>query len=176
MEIEIQGLNPVLNDMVEREQLSPRKIAGLVVLKELVDRFAGSLYVSDLEAEKLHERYGVYPDIRTWGDYFQTEIASQHFDKAEPEFATILDTIRFDLISSCMIFDGKPAIYLHKVEEAGIIAAGYDSNTWTEEQMEAAHLNILRQYFLDMGLSTKALSTEDHSWFSGFCEAAARAV
>ena len=175
MEIEIQGLNPVLGDMVQRGQLTPRKIALLVELRGGVDRFTSTDYVSAQQAEELRARYGAYPEVRTWGDYFQTEIASQHFEVSDSEFSTIMDTVRFDLISAAMIFDGKPADFLEKVEENAIIVQGIDRSDWNAETEEAAHMGILRQYFVEMGLSRKSISAADETWFHGFA-ASAQAV
>ncbi len=175
MEFEIQGLSPVLSDMVERGQLTPRKIALLVQLKETVDRFAGTDYVTAAQAEELKARYGAYPEVRTWGDYFQTEIASQHFQMSDADFEKIMDTVRFDLISSSMIFDGKPESFFLQVEEDALLAQGTDPSEWTAETEEAAHLGILRQYFVEMALSRKSVSAADEAWFHRFAQSA-RAV
>ncbi|MBL8022545.1 MAG: hypothetical protein JNM27_22900 [Leptospirales bacterium] len=172
MELEIVGLNPVLNDMVSRGQLSAKKIARLVILKDMIDRYAGTLYVSEQDAEALRARYGAYPDIRSWGDYFQTELASQHFDRTDAEFDRIVDTVRFDIVSACKIFTGKPQQFLALVEENGMLALGMDRAKWQEAEEEAAHLDILRQYFVEMKLNTRAITAEDDAWFSGFAESA----
>ncbi|MCE9597683.1 MAG: hypothetical protein K8S54_06920 [Spirochaetia bacterium] len=168
MELEILGLNPVLNDMVSRGQLSARKIARLVILKDMIDRYAACLYVTDQDAEALRARYGAYPDIRSWGDYFQTELASQHFERTDAEFDRIVDTVRFDIISACKIFSDKPQQFMGLVEENGILAMGMDRADWREEEEEAAHLDILRQYYVEMKLHTRAVTAEDEGWFSGF--------
>jgi hypothetical protein len=74
-----------------------------------------------------------------------------------------------------MIFDGKPADFLEKVEENAIIVQGIDRSDWNAETEEAAHMGILRQYFVEMGLSRKSISAADETWFHGFA-ASAQAV
>jgi hypothetical protein len=171
MELEIQGLNPTLTEMVMRGQLSAQRIASLVRLRDMVDGMAGSKYVSDAEAGALAEKYGALPDIRTWGDYFQTEIASLHFDKTQDEFDQVISTVRFDLIAAALIFDGKPPEFMTAVQAEALAAQGC-GQPWTAEQEEAVHLDILRNYFVNMSLSTKALSAADRAWFEDFARCA----
>lgn len=171
MELEIQGLNPTLMDMVMRGQLSAQRIASLVRLRDMVDGMAGSRYVSDEDAAALAEKYGALPDIRTWGDYFQTEIASLHFDKTEEEFDRVISTVRFDLIAAALIFDGKPSEFMNAVQTEALAAQG-SGQPWSPEQEEAVHLDILRTYFLNMSLSAKALSAADRAWFEDFARSA----
>lgn len=170
MELEIQGLNPTLMDMVMRGQLSAARIAMLVRLREMVDSMAGSSWVSDAEAEELKSKFGAYPEIRTFGDYFQTELASAHFDRTDEDFEKILSTVRFDLIAAALIFDGKPASFLERVQSEALAARGSDA-AWTEEQEEAVHLDILRGYFENMKLSARKISAVDRTWFEGFARA-----
>lgn len=171
MELEIQGLNPVLMDMVLRGQISAPRIAALVRLRSMVDGMAGSQYVSDSDAAALQARYGALPEIRTWGDYFQTEIASAHFDKTDDEFDQVISTVRFDIIASALIFEGKPAEFLNAVQAEALAAHG-SAQPWNEAQEEAVHLDILRTYFLNMNLSTAAISAQDRSWFEDFAQSA----
>ena len=37
-------------------------------LKEFVDRLSGSLYVDQERQDELKQKFGVLPDIITWGD------------------------------------------------------------------------------------------------------------
>ena len=171
MELEIQGLNPTLMDMVMRGQLSAQRIAALVRLRDNVDRMAASQYVSDAEASALELKYGAKPEIRTWGDYFQTEIASAHFDKSDAEFEQVLATVRFDLIAAALIFEGKPSEFFASVESEALTAHGSEQ-PWTPEQEEAVHLDILRNYFINMGLAASAISAADRTWFEDFARSA----
>lgn len=166
--MEINGLNPELNDMLLRGQLSGRKIAELIRLKETVDRFATKNYVSDEQYQVLVDKYGTGPDIVTWGDYFQTETASEYFDTADADFSTIIDTIRFDLISAVKIFQGKSEAFHEGVKENGLEVYGMPRTEWTETEEEKAHLYILLNYYYELGLERTQLSAEDEAWFEGF--------
>lgn len=172
--MEINGINPELNDMMLRGQLSGRKIAELVRLKELVDRFAQTMYVPGKEMAELKERFGVEPNIQTWGDYFQTEIASQYFQAADDEFIRLVDTVRFDLISAIKIFKDKSASFCNQVQSDGLTVFGMPREEWQVQHEEAAHMHILLQYYQEMGLEKTQLSVEDESWFDGFMDQEAR--
>lgn len=166
--MEINGLNRELNDMVLRGQLSGRKIAELIRLKELADRFATRKYVSEEELAVLVEKFGTGPDILTWGDYFQTEVGSEYFAHTDEDFATIVDTVRFDLISAVKIFKAKSEEFQQQVHDDGMAAYGKPRDEWTPVEEEQAHLYILLNYFRELGMSTTVLSVEDETWFEGF--------
>lgn len=166
--MEINGLNRELNDMVLRGQLSGRKIAELIRLKEVADRFATCKYVSEEELAVLIEKFGTGPDILTWGDYFQTEVGSEYFAHTDDDFATIVDTVRFDLISAVKIFQGKPEKFLNQVHDDGMAVYGMPRDQWTPVEEEQAHLYILLNYFRELGMHATMLSAEDDSWFEGF--------
>lgn len=168
--METNGINPVLNDMVERGQLGERKILELLRLKEIVDRFATVHYVPEEQAAELEKRYGARPDILTWGDYFQTEIASRFFDLQDDDFLRIIDTVRFDLISAVMIFQGKSPDFFEKIEEEAINAWDISREEWSENEEEAVHLQILSKYYAELGLKSCILSEEDRQWFEGFVD------
>lgn len=160
-------LNPELNDMLSRGLLSSSKVEQLVWLKTFVDRLATTLYVEPEEVKRLTEKYGVSPDILTWGDYFQTEIASSHFELSDDDFNRIIETVRFDLISSIMIFQDKPEEFLNSARypmDQGV----YENESLDEEQEEALHLSILARYYVELGLSGSELREEDEIWFQTF--------
>ena len=176
--MEIEGIHPALAPMLAKGQLSGKKIIDLLRLREFVDRMASSHYVPAKELAVLKERFGVEPDIQSWADYFQTEIASQYFGSSDEEFRRIVDTVRFDLIAAAKIFTGKPESFLLQVREDGIRAYGKKHSQWSEADEEAAHLYILEQYFSEMGLGSKELAKEDEDWFASFVdgESQARAI
>ena len=169
---QINGINPVLNDMIIRGQLSGKKVSELIRLKHIADRFAQRPYLSAEEALSISAKYGEVPDILTWGDYFQTEIGSRFFDVSDEEFSKITDTVRFDLISSVLIFQGKPKFFLDQVRLQGLEAQAIASEDWTRAQEEAAHLFILMQYYQEMGLESCRICDADQEWFAGFTETA----
>jgi len=166
--MEIQGLNPELTEMALAGQLSGRKIAGLIQLKETVDLYAQTKYVPDEQMQQLIEKYGVEPDIVTWGDYFQTEIASRHFQTGDAEFEAIVETVRFDLISAVKIFANKSEEYRTRVENEGLETYGMPQEDWGQPEEEKAHLYILLQYFRELGLDRAEIPAEDDAWFEGF--------
>lgn len=168
--VEIKGLHTQLRGMVLRGQLSARKIVSLLELREMVDRIAPGPRVSEREAAALETKYGARPEIITWGDYFQTEIASQYFDHTDEEFERICDTVHFDLISSLMIFRGKSAEFRQAVREEALVVSGLDAELRSENEQQAEHLGILLQYFEEMNLDKAELSEEDQAWFEGFVE------
>lgn len=162
------GIHPELNDMIERGQFSETKIAELIRLRHIVDSYAKAPYVTEEEAARLTEKYGAAPDILAWSDYFQTEVGSRYFMVADEEFAKVVDTVRYDLISAVLIFQGKSAAFLQEVEQNGLIARSMDPATWNEAEEEAAHLYILKEYFLNMGLETAIIPQADLDWFNTF--------
>ena len=174
--MEINGLHSQLTGMVQRGQLSARKIAALIELKETVERFAQCNYVEQDEIDALREKYGAEPEIVSWGDYFQTEVASRHFDLSDAEFLKIVDTIRFDLISATMIFRSKSPEFCEQVREEAIIASGTDRKDWTTEYEQAAHMGILLQYFEQLALQRCEISDIDQRWFESFLQQSAHST
>ncbi|EMM78436.1 hypothetical protein [Leptospira santarosai] len=168
MDIKKSELNPELFDMMKQGKLSAGKILDLIALKELVDRFAVAPFIEEDKIAQIKEKTGVEPDILTWGDYFQTEIASRYFEKSEIEFKKILETIRFDLISAHLIFSGKPEYFQDSVRGQALISKSIDSTFWTLEDQEAVHLEILLEYYTQMGIGEKPLTVSDRIWYESF--------
>ncbi|PJZ64364.1 hypothetical protein EHQ27_16725 [Leptospira wolffii] len=161
-------LNPELFDMMRQGKLSANKILALISLRGIVDKFASKPFLEEEKLAEIKERTGVEPDILTWGDYFQTEVASRYFDKTDSEFSKIVDTIRFDLISSHLIFSGKPDYFTDSVRGQALVSRSVDSNFWTLEDEENVHLEILLDYFEQMGLEEKPLAISDRIWYESF--------
>ncbi|MDV6236780.1 hypothetical protein CH379_014220 [Leptospira ellisii] len=161
-------LNPELFDMMKQGKLSAQKILDLIALKELVDRFAVTPFLEKEKIAEITAKTGVEPDILTWGDYFQTEIASRYFDKSEVDFKKIVETIRFDLISAHLIFSGKPEYFSDSVRGQALISKSIDSAFWTLEDEEVIHLEILLEYYVQMGLGEKPLTVSDRIWYESF--------
>ncbi len=168
MEARTPAINPALDDMIARGQLSPAKLTDLIRVRAIVERFAARPYLADDEVKALEERYGARPDIVSYADYFQTEIASRYFELDDASFGRIVDTVRFDLIAAVKIFSGKPQAFCDAVLAAGEDAYRHEPETWTPEQEEAAHLFVLCNYFRDLGLAQAQLSRADEDWFDGF--------
>jgi len=161
-------LNSELFDMVKSGKLSPRKILNLIRLRNLVDSFVTKPYLEDDKKEKIYQEMGVYPDIVTWGDYFQTEVGSRHFDISDDEFEKLIDTIRFDFISTHMIFTDKPASFLDQIRGNALLTRSLDPECWTDKDKENIHLEILLEYFENLGIGKKPLSNSDKLWYESF--------
>jgi len=166
----LEGINPELNDMIRRGQLSGKKITALHNLRIIVDRYAVNDYVSEEECSKLKDKYGAFPNVRSWGDYFQTEIASRYFEYSDEEFLKIVSTVRFDIIAAVKIFSGKSHEFFEQIELDAVSIMAIDSEIWTDDQAEKAHLNILMRYYIEMGLEKSEIPAEDEEWFLIFSE------
>jgi len=167
-------LNPELEQLVKEKKLSPLQMQDLMDLKAMVDRLASCNYISDESVQEIKKKFGVKPNVITWGDYFQTEVASSHFHRDDKEFGLICQTIYFDLISSILIFTGKGEEFTRHIENEALLVKQTPRETWTIEDEEKIHLQILANYYQEMGLKEKYLTERDFDWFHGF--AAAKAV
>lgn len=161
-------INPELFEMVKSGKLSSAKIVALIYLKNLVDSYATTPFIEEEKLEEMKEKYGVYPDILTWGDFFQTEIASKFFDLEDEKFQTIVDTIRFDLVSSYLIFSGKPDTFKDKIRSEALISKSIDSYLWSFDNEENVHLEILLDYFENLGMGKKPLPISEKIWYESF--------
>lgn len=168
MNLDVDRINPALADMVRDGKLSGAKLSELLRLHKVVDRFATRPHLADEEVEKLVAQFGVEPDVVSWSDYFQTEVASNYFHLSDSDFERIVDTVRFDLIAAVMIFQGKPQAFFTQTAEQASAAHALDQAKWTGAEEEAAHLGILMGYFNEMGLAQTNLAAEDQEWFQSF--------
>ncbi len=169
MELTIpKGIHPELLTMIRQGLLSPSKVRQLIHLKETVDRFATRLFAEEATQVELEKLYGSRPDIITWGDYFQTEVASRFFLESEESLQKICDTIRFDLVSAHLIYSGKPEYFKKGIRSEATVSKGIDSCLWNLEQEESAHLEILLDYFENLGLGEKPISVQDKAWYESF--------
>lgn len=164
----MKGINPALQDMIARNQLSENKIEQLVILKRFIDRMAGCNHLQEEELQKLESQYGVRPDVITWGDYFQTRIASDHWEKTDPEFEKIIETIHFDIIASVLIFTQKDESFMIDIDERCYILSQDSHDTATPEEEEYIHLGILLNYYREMRLNIEALDKADFNFFEQY--------
>ena len=165
----MKELNPAIEDMKAHNKLSDAKIERLVFLKKLVDKVAVRPYLPESEVEKIEKKFGVKPDVITWGDYFQTHIASEHWEKSDQEFDTIINTIHFDLIAAVMIFSNKSPQFFNDVEAAFLRYSEMPAHESIEDE-EIDHLHILMTYYNEMGLKMSAFDSRDFEFFQQFAE------
>ncbi len=168
--IKIEGLHNQLQPLVNKGQLSAKKIVALIELKELVEKYSQVPFISEEEILQIQEKYGARPEIITWGDYFQTEVASRYFYLSDEDFIKIVNTIHFDLISSILIFKNKSEEFKKRIKEEALILNGLEKEQITEEDEQILHLSILLQYFEEMGLEKATVSKEEMDWFQSFVQ------
>jgi len=168
VEIINRALMPVINDC----GMSAARVEALVYIKEFIDRISSKSYMRMEDLEKLKERYGVYPDVVTWGDYFQTELGTTFRNMSDDLFFRAIDTVKFDMISSYLIFTGKDASFLNWIEDSYNDIVSHGSDNFTDEEKEIIHLKILKDYFIDLGIKNSFTESE-LKWHSSFSEAMA---
>ncbi|MDH4198796.1 MAG: hypothetical protein OEV66_00295 [Spirochaetia bacterium] len=165
----MKDINPAIDDMIAQKKISDRKVERLRYLKKLVDKVAARPYLPNSEVDKIEAKFGVKPDVITWGDYFQTHIASEHWEKSDDEFDLIIDTIHFDLIASVMIFTGKSESFHQEIEETFLVISAQESAANPDDE-EIMHLHILKTYFKEMGLRLSAFENSDFDFFRQYSE------
>ncbi|GBF49949.1 hypothetical protein LPTSP4_14700 [Leptospira ryugenii] len=161
-------VNPELLPMIRQGLLNQEKVSILIELYEIVDRFATTLFTEEEIQERIKKETGVLPDIISWSDYFQTEVASRYFLESEDSLRKIVDTIRFDLISAHLIFSGKPEYFKNLIRKEALVSKGIDQAKWDHKIEESIHLDILLDYYENLGIGNKPLSLVDKLWYEGF--------
>jgi hypothetical protein len=116
-----------LEGFILQKKLTPRKLRNLVNIAVTAERLATTPYMEKTEIDGIVDRFGVAPDVTTWGDFFAAEIASDHWEKAEPEFEKICETVVFDFIAAALIFSGKAPAFTDSVMLQYREAAGKDA-------------------------------------------------
>jgi len=168
-------LNSAILPFVNQGKLSMRKVNELIELKSFIDRNVSRKYLTEGTPEALFEKYGVYPDVVTWGDFFQTELGADAVKYSDDEFVSVCDTVKFDIMSSYRIFSDQKAEFFEWVESYGseIITSGAEK--YTEEESEILHLKILKDYYLNMGIMDN-FTPEEMLWYNSFGENKAAAL
>lgn len=164
--------NEAVMSMINDGYLSANKVRRLVYIKELVDRVSTRKYLEEMDVQALKEKYGVMPNIVSWGDYFQTELATTLKDMTDSSFDRVMETVRFDLISSYTIFSEQTPAFFEWVNTSyeGIMSLGKDD--YTEDEKEIIHLKILLEYYTNLGMVNNFTPAE-MLWYESYEEAAA---
>ncbi|SRR6056297_304428 len=168
-------MNEAVIPVIDSSHVDVERIKALVSIKEMIDRLTAADYLHPDEINSLERKYGAKPTVCTWGDYFQAELATQFSGSSDKDFYRAIDTVRFDIISSIMIFSNKDQTFMNWVdaqfqEVKG--ARGDDTSKMTEDEKEIYHLKILMDYYTSMQLKD-ALSDADTKWFTMYSEARA---
>ncbi len=159
---------PVIND----KGASSLRITNLIYIKEFIERISTKPYMKAEELNRLVAQFGVTPDIVTWGDYFQAEIATSMQSKSDDEFMKSVDTVKFDMISSYLIFKDKDSDFFEWVENSFGNVEVDDFENLSSEDKEIIHLKILMDYYQEIGLIDR-FSESELNWHSSFKEALA---
>jgi hypothetical protein len=157
-----------LESFVLQKKLNPRKLRNLLAVAQVAERLSSRPYIAQDELDGIVARFGVGPDVTTWGDFFAAEIATDHWEKSDPEFERICETVLFDFIAAAMIFSGKEAAFVDTIMRDYHESLGKDAGLRTAEDEEKIHLGILAGYHAQMGLEKSRLSDEDMDFFESF--------
>lgn len=156
---------PVLSD----GKISISKMKSLIHLKEFIDRISTNEYISRKTVQSIENRYGEIPDVITWGDYFQTELAMSSLTMNDEDFDKTVDTIRFDVMAAWDIFSSNTIEFQHWVDEMSqkIWILGKEDDNHSEEEREIVHLKILLDYYNDLGINGNFYESE-LIWYHNF--------
>jgi hypothetical protein len=163
------ALMPLINDGL----ISLHRLEELIYIKDFIDRNTTRGYIDKGQAIRLKEKYGVMPSLITWGDYFQTEMATALLYNTDEEFMRAVHTVKFDVISSFEIFNEKNGEFFEWIDDQYLeLVDENDLTNLSEEQEEIIHLKILKDYYVDMGIIDNFTLSEKR-WYSTFNEAVA---
>jgi hypothetical protein len=166
-------INGSIIDMVNDGLLSMKRIEGLIYVKEFIDRASGKKFIEEPAVRKLEKKYGVRPNIITWGDFFQTEMARALHGVSDEDFGRAVETLKFDIIASHTIFSEKDSSFFEWVDLTYMAITNHKLSDFTAEEQEILHLKILMDYFNDMGIADN-FNESEMRWFDGFMEAKAQ--
>lgn len=162
-------LNNAIMPLVNQGSLSMVKINQLILLKEFIDRIAVNRYISEETAEDMEEKYGTAPDVLTWGDFFQTEIAVDAASYSDEEFMKLISTIKFDILSAYEIFSNQKYEFFDWIEQSFTEIINSKNDDYSEEEQEILHLKILKDYYINMKLEDN-FTPEEILWYGSFSE------
>ncbi|MFW6366104.1 MAG: hypothetical protein ACOC2H_06480 [Spirochaetota bacterium] len=152
---------------INQGTLTMEKVNILAGLKEFIDRVSTRTYIGENTLASLVEKFGVEPDIVSWGDYFQSELAFDAVRYGVDELQQVVNTVKFDVMSAFQIFRDHESEFFEWVEQNSneIIMSG--SEDYSEEEQEILHLKILKDYYCNMGI-TDAFTPDEIRWYTSF--------
>ncbi|MFC1669617.1 hypothetical protein ACFL20_04440 [Spirochaetota bacterium] len=165
-------VNETIIPLINNGVLSMRRVNDLIFIKEFIDSISKNDFVELESVDDIKNKFGVKPNIITWGDYFQTEMASSLIDLSDDEFAKAVDTLKYDVISSYRIFSENSTDFLDWVENNFLEIVAENKQDLTEEEQEVIHLKILKDYYLNLGISGN-FSKSLMKWYNSFSESMA---
>lgn len=163
-------INGSIISMVNEGTMSVERINNLIYVKSFIDRIATRKFIEEDAAQDLERKYGVKPDLITWGDYFQSEMATSLMVVSDEEFNRAVETLKFDMVASWVIFCEKEQAFFEWVDDTHAALVNAKESGFTEEEEEILHLKIMKDYYTDLGLVNNFTEAE-MKWFTGFQEA-----
>jgi len=163
-----RAIIPVINTV----GITSLRLNHLIYIKEFIERISTKPYMGVDELNRLEAQYGVHPDIITWGDYFQAEMATAMKDSGDDEFLKTFETVKFDMISCYLIFKDKGSDFFEWIENSFNQIDVSDIDNRTDDERELVHLKILMDYYLELGITDNFYESE-LNWYSSFREALA---
>lgn len=157
-----------LESFILQKKLSPRKLRNLLHIATTAERLATRAYMEKAEIEGIVGRFGVEPDVTTWGDFFASEIAADHWEKSDAEFEKICETVTFDFIAACLIFTSKPRAFIDSALHEYNDSLAKEAGMRNAEDEEKIHLGILAGYFSQMALDRARLNDADMAFFDSY--------
>lgn len=157
-----------LESFVLQKKLNPRKLRNLLAVAGAAERLSSRPYMEQNELEGIIARFGVGPDVTTWGDFFAAEIATDHWEKTDAQFERICETVLFDFIAAAMVFSNKGSEFAVSVLRDYQESLSKEAGLRTADDEEKIHLGILAGYYSQMGLEKSRLSDEDMEFFESF--------
>lgn len=163
-------LNDSIVSFISDGRIPMNTIRDLISIREFIDRVSDKKYISESSAHSMIKRFGSAPDVLTWGDYFQTDLAAVAAQDPD-NFTRISDTVRFDIMSSWDIFSNAGPDLMKWVEDKTreLWISGKDRSMFTEDEEEIYHLGILLEYYNDLGLNGDFYESE-LIWYHSFFE------
>lgn len=162
-------LNNSVMPLVNSGNINMLKINQLILLKEFIDRNSANSYLSEDCISDITQKYGTPPDVQTWGDFFQSEVAQDAYSYDDEEFMKTITTIKFDIMSAYEIFSEQKFEFFDWIEKNFADIVNNDTDDYTEEEKEILHLKILKDYYINMGLKN-SFTPEEILWYGSFSE------
>jgi hypothetical protein len=154
---------------INQGTLTMEKVVLLSDLKEFLDRVSSKNYIGENTIASLINKFGVEPEIISWGDYFQSELAFDSINYTVEELHKVIQTIKFDVMSAYQIFAEHEAEFFEWVESNSNEIIMNETNDYSEEEQEIIHLKILKDYYCNMGI-IDAFTIEELRWYASFSE------
>ncbi len=163
-------LNQELIPLVNSGDLNIQKINYLISIREFINRVSESRY---LENEKTYNtERKTATAITTWGDYFQLKLVREIISYSDEDFLKAIDTIKFDIISSYIIFSEKDSPFYDWIERWHADVSSKQSEVLQKEIEEVNHLKILMDYYINLRINNK-FTRNEWAWYDSYKEAVA---